>query len=57
MPERMSPPCLDGIIDAVMNRENANVITNTGKIRSCPAATGILASGNQRSHWVSWPGS
>ena len=40
-----------------MNRENPNVITSTGSIRSCPAATGILVSGNHRSHWVIWPGS
>jgi hypothetical protein len=29
----MSPPCRDGIIVAVMNRENAEVITSTGSIR------------------------
>ena len=50
MPERMSPHCFDGIIDAVVNCENANAITSTGRIRSCPTATGILVAGNHRSH-------
>jgi hypothetical protein len=57
MPDKMSPACRDGIIVAVMNRENANVITNTGNTRACPTATGMRGSGNHRSHWVSWPGS
>jgi hypothetical protein len=33
IPDRMSPACRDGIIVAVMNRENARVITSTGRIR------------------------
>ena len=57
IPARMSPACRDGIIVAVMNRENANVITNTGNTRSWPGPTGIRGAGNHRSHCVSWPGS
>jgi hypothetical protein len=57
MPDRMSPPCREGIITAVMNREKPNVITSTGRIRSCPGATGTFGSGNHRSHWVISPGS
>jgi len=57
MPDRMSPACLDGIIVAAVNRENANVITSTGNTRSCPGPTGIRGSGNHRSHCVSTPGS
>jgi hypothetical protein len=53
----MSPACRVGIIVAVMNLENPSVITSTGNIRSCPAATGILGSGNHRSHCVISPGS
>lgn len=34
MPDKMSPACRDGIIVAVVNRENANVITSTGNTRS-----------------------
>lgn len=57
IPDRMSPPCREGIIAAAMNRENAQVSTSTGSIRSCPLPTGIFGFGNHRSHWVNWPGS
>ena len=56
----MSPACRDGIITADMNRENPNVITNTGSLlRDWLAATGITtaSSGNHRSHWAISPGS
>jgi len=52
IPDRMSPAWRVGIIVAVMNRENPSVITNTGNTRSWPTATGILGSGNHRSHCV-----
>jgi hypothetical protein len=57
IPARMSPACRDGIIVADRNRENANVTTNTGRIRACPAVTGTGVSGNHRSHWAICPGS
>lgn len=58
IPDRMSPACRDGIITAVMNRENPRVMTSTGSIvRDWPAATGIAVSGNHRSHWAISPGS
>jgi hypothetical protein len=53
----MSPAWRDGIIVADRNRENANVNTSTGRIRTCPAATGTGVSGNHRSHWATSPGS
>jgi hypothetical protein len=61
IPARMSPAWRDGIIVAVRNRENANVITSTGNTRSwatpCwPAVTGIGGAGNHRSHWAISPG-
>jgi hypothetical protein len=56
MPESRSPPWREGNILAARNRENANVITSTGRIRACPAATGTGVSGNHKSHWVISPG-
>jgi hypothetical protein len=56
IPARMSPACRDGIIVAVRNRENPNVITSTGATRSWPGATGTGVSGNHRSHCVTCPG-
>lgn len=56
-PARMSPACRVGIIVAARNRENASVITSTGSTRSCPAAIGMVVSGNHRSHCATCPGS
>ena len=53
----MSPAWREGIIVADRNRENPSTITNTGRIRACPAATGMVGAGNHRSHWAICPGS
>jgi hypothetical protein len=57
IPDRMSPAWREGIIVADRNRENANVTTSTGRIRTCRASTGTAVSGNHKSHWATSPGS
>lgn len=56
IPDKMSPPCHEGIITAEMNREYPNTMTNTGSTRSCPPPTGIGVSGNRKSHCAIAPG-
>ena len=56
MPKSRSAVVRDGIINAVMNLENDATITNTGSIILVPSATGILGSGNHKSHCTWSPG-
>jgi hypothetical protein len=56
IPARMSPACREGIITAASIFKYAKVITSTGSTTDCPCPTGILGSGNHRSHWVAAPG-
>jgi hypothetical protein len=56
MPESKSAVVREGIIDAVMNFENDATITSTGNIMWVPSATGILGSGNHKSHCTWSPG-
>jgi hypothetical protein len=45
-----------GLIRAVMNRECAAVITNTGSSFAVPSSSGIFRGGNHRSHCAASPG-
>ena len=56
IPDNRSAVIREGIITAVMNLENEATITSTGSNARVPSSTGILGSGNHRSHCTWSPG-
>ena len=55
MPSSRSAVFRVGSMTAIVNRENAATITNTGNRLAVPFGSGIFAGGNHRSHCAASP--